>query len=59
LRLQRRCANAAFACRFSLEQALDGYLWPGTQTGFYRFDGVHFELLTLPDDTDAVMIRGL
>lgn len=27
----------------ALAQTADGYLWLGTQTGLYRFDGVHFE----------------
>ncbi|MET0616631.1 MAG: two-component regulator propeller domain-containing protein, partial [Luteibacter sp.] len=27
----------------ALAQTADGYLWLGTQTGLFRFDGVHFE----------------
>ena len=28
---------------FALAQTADGYLWLGTATGLYRFDGAHFE----------------
>jgi signal transduction histidine kinase/ligand-binding sensor domain-containing protein len=30
----------------SLAQTADGYLWIGTRSGIYRFDGIHFTLFT-------------
>ncbi len=32
----------------TLAQTTDGYLWLGTPSGLYRFDGVHFELFRSP-----------
>ena len=33
---------------WALEQTPDGYLWMGTPTGLYRFDGIRFELYQPP-----------
>src|SRR5579871_2111332 len=35
--------NGAPAGVESLAQTTDGYLWIGSNTGLYRFDGIHFE----------------
>jgi signal transduction histidine kinase/ligand-binding sensor domain-containing protein len=36
----------------ALAQTADGYLWLGTQTGLYRFDGVRFERYQPREDGD-------
>lgn len=33
----------------TMAQTPDGWLWLGTSTGLYRFDGVHFQHYPLPD----------
>lgn len=39
---------------WSIAQTIDGWLWLGTPTGLYRFDGVHFERHDLlPADSAA------
>ena len=35
---------------YTIAQSPDGYLWLGTQTGVYRFDGVRAVPLPLPQD---------
>lgn len=39
---------------YTLAQAPDGYLWLGTQTGVYRFDGVRAVALPLPHGSTEV-----
>jgi signal transduction histidine kinase/ligand-binding sensor domain-containing protein len=34
----------------AITQTSDGYLWLASQTGLYRFDGVHFEIYVSPID---------
>ena len=36
-------ADGAPAEVFALAQTADGYLWIGTTTGLFRFDGIHFQ----------------
>jgi signal transduction histidine kinase/ligand-binding sensor domain-containing protein len=38
----------------NLAQTKDGYLWLGTDSGLFRFDGAHFELFKRPDNGNAV-----
>ena len=46
-------AEGAPAEAWDMAQTVDGWLWFGTPSGLYRFDGVRFERLeTLPSDLD-------
>src|SRR5262245_48955914 len=43
---------------FSLAQTADGFLWIGTSTGLYRFDGLKFEpFLELAGDHPMLEVR--
>jgi signal transduction histidine kinase/ligand-binding sensor domain-containing protein len=45
---------------YSLAQTADGFLWIGTSTGLYRFDGVKFEpFLELAGDHPIMDVRAL
>jgi len=45
---------------YSLAQTTDGFLWIGTSTGLYRFDGVKFEpFLELAGDHPILEVRAL
>ncbi|MDP9421368.1 MAG: histidine kinase [Pseudomonadota bacterium] len=45
---------------FALAQGRDGYLWIGSSTGLYRFDGATFEKISLaPPSTDAQRVSAL
>jgi streptogramin lyase len=45
---------------YSLAQPADGFLWIGTSTGLYRFDGVKFEpFFELADDHRILDVRAL
>jgi signal transduction histidine kinase len=45
---------------YSLAQTADGFLWIGTSTGLYRFDGVKFEpFLELAGDHPILEVRAL
>jgi len=35
---------------YGFAQTDDGYLWTGTTSGLYRFDGIHFERVDIPRD---------
>jgi signal transduction histidine kinase/ligand-binding sensor domain-containing protein len=45
----------------ALAQTTDGFLWLGTQTGLFRFDGVRFELFepAAPESLPSVSVRSL
>ena len=45
----------------ALAQTTDGFLWLGTQSGLFRFDGVRFELFDppAPDSLPALGVRSL
>ena len=40
----------------SIAQTPDGYLWIGTVSGLYRFDGVRFEHIAVPDQISSAII---
>jgi signal transduction histidine kinase/ligand-binding sensor domain-containing protein len=45
---------------YALAQTVDGFLWVGTSTGLYRFDGLKFErFLELADDRPVLEVRAL
>ena len=44
-------AAGAPADIWAIKQSPDGFLWLGTGSGLYRFDGVHFEIPKLADGT--------
>ncbi|HYC96002.1 MAG TPA: hypothetical protein VEB39_09935, partial [Sphingomicrobium sp.] len=45
---------------FALAQGRDGYLWIGSSTGLYRFDGATFEKISLaPPSVDAQRVSAL
>src|SRR5215469_9292313 len=45
---------------YSLAQTADGFLWIGTSTGLYRFDGLKFEpFLELGGDHRVLEVRAL
>lgn len=44
---------------YSLEQTADGFLWIGTSTGLYRFDGVKFEPFLELGDHRILEVRAL
>ncbi len=39
---------------YAIAQTKDGYLWLGTETGLYHFDGVRFDLFSLPDGSQPI-----
>jgi signal transduction histidine kinase/ligand-binding sensor domain-containing protein len=45
-----RVAEGAPTSVWAMAQTLDGYLWLGTGSGLYRFDGVRFEPFRTPNE---------
>jgi signal transduction histidine kinase/ligand-binding sensor domain-containing protein len=45
-----RVADGAPTSVWAMAQSSDGYLWLGTGSGLYRFDGVRFEPFRTPDE---------
>jgi signal transduction histidine kinase/ligand-binding sensor domain-containing protein len=39
---------------YAIAQTNDGYLWLGSEAGLYQFDGVQFNLFSLPDGSQPI-----